>query len=93
MRSGVRAFGSGARAWLLAVGGFTLSGFSLLELLELLYTQGLACPRRVRLLELVGNVSLRLVQFGRTSCTLSPEAHPTRAWKPLCLCASAYVYV
>ena len=34
MRSGVRAFGSGARAWLLAVGGFTFSGVSLLELLD-----------------------------------------------------------
>ena len=41
MRSGVRAFGSGARAWLLAVGGFTLSGFSLLELLDSSIRRGL----------------------------------------------------
>ena len=41
MRSGVRAFGSGARAWLLAVGGFTSSGFSLLDSIRRgLYARG-----------------------------------------------------
>ena len=40
MRSGVRAFGSGARAWLLAVGGFTLSGFSLSSIRRGLYARG-----------------------------------------------------